>query len=163
MTADPVRPQEALRDRIVGVLSAHQLLYPVPDEDGEFRCLCGQWIGRRRTGGTPRNLREHQADVVLPIVEEETKTLRETLREVVRINQEAITRAVKAEAAHSALRDKVKALASEERFDVAHHLAEIEPRDDLDKYILDCAIETVREIARRLRALVEEPQGGEGQ
>ena len=85
MTADPVRPQETLRERIAEAIDG-----AIPD-DPEFDIM---------------NVRRVLAcaDAVLPIVEEETKPLVEEI-------EEFAVELVNERAEHQALRDKVKTLA----------------------------------------------------
>ena len=131
MTADPVRPQDTLRERLRDV-SLERLC---PTTCGYRISRGGMWAEK---DGTVRSLHEQGgpcgthvglssalADAVLPIVEEETA------RQL------------------AALRDKVKALADE--WD----------RDGTNPEFSPTTRVLSEHHAERLRALVEEPQGGE--
>ena len=166
VTADPVRPQETLRDRIAEVI--HLRI-----------CGCGGTLTDRHLSGPYIRA---VADAVLPIVEEETARLRRDIdiaesvagaRQINyreqhdRVLEWALRdqrRAGDAEDSLAALRDKVKTLAAKWRakpngFDPNKKLTE----DGIGYWrgrsttFLQCA----DEVDRLLRALVEEPQGGE--
>ena len=125
MTADPVRPQETLREAVrdAAMPPLHQLEVRISGLNRD--CACGI-------------VAEVVADAVLPIVEEATKPLVEEIEEfAVELAEERTE--------HQALRDKVKALADAAEVLIAN----------LDGGVFG------QELRHYLRALVEEPQGGE--